>query len=127
MSLFSDDNITAALQQRDRVCETSPLVKGPLFEKVSQIMQEPFPLLERLALWSCDSAVLVLPSTFLGGSAPRLRVLHLDGIAFSALPRLLSSTTDLVVLQLQRVPSSGYISPEALVAASGKTYSGILW
>jgi len=51
----------------------------------------------------------------------------LDVIAFPALLRLLSSASDLVDLQLQRVPSTGYISPEALVAASGKTYSGILW
>ena len=55
---------------------------------------------------------------FLGGYALRLRVLHLDGITFPALALLrhLLSASDLVDLQLHgRVPSTEYISPEALV------------
>ncbi|KAH8992399.1 hypothetical protein EDB92DRAFT_565996 [Lactarius akahatsu] len=111
-----EESIVTALQHRDRICEIDLILQGPLSEKVYEIMQEPFPLLERVALRSCDSAVLVLPSTFLGGSTPHLRVLHLDSIAFPALPQLLSSACDLVDLQLQRVPSTGYILPEALVA-----------
>ncbi|KAH9170523.1 hypothetical protein EDB89DRAFT_1271338 [Lactarius sanguifluus] len=120
---FLDDNITAALQQRDRVCEISLNVNAPLFERVSQIVQESFPLLEYLALWSGEQTERVLPSTFLGGSAPCLRILWLDGIAFPALPRLLSSARDLVNLRLQQwVPSTEYISPEALVSGlSGAT------
>ncbi|KAH8987371.1 hypothetical protein EDB86DRAFT_3082283 [Lactarius hatsudake] len=78
-------------------------------------MQGPFPLLEELSLRSTEETVAVLPSTFLGGSAPRLRVLSLVGIVFPALPRLLSSASDLVHLYLQqRVSSTEYISPEAL-------------
>lgn len=111
-----EESIVTALQHRDRICEIDLVLQGPLSEKVSKIMQEPFPLLERVALRSCDSAALVLPSTFLGGSTPHLRILHLDSIAFPALPQLLSSARDLVDLQLQRVQSTGYISPEALVA-----------
>ncbi|KAH9033021.1 hypothetical protein EDB84DRAFT_1561765 [Lactarius hengduanensis] len=80
-------------------------------------MQGPFPLLEELSLCSTEETVRVLPSTFLGGSAPRLRVLSLTGIVFPALPRLLSSASDLVHLYLQqRVSSTEYISPEALVS-----------
>jgi hypothetical protein len=62
------------------------------------------------------TAPLALPSTFLGGDTPRLRVLHLDVIALPALPLLLSSASHLVDLQLERISSAGYISPGALVA-----------
>ncbi|KAH9170520.1 hypothetical protein EDB89DRAFT_2187600 [Lactarius sanguifluus] len=117
MCLFLDDNITAALQQRDRVCEISLHVNGLLFERVSQLVQGSFPLLEHLSLRSGEKMERVLPSTSLDGSAPRLRILWLNGITFPALPRLLSSARDLVNLQIrQRVPSTEYISPEALVS-----------
>ncbi|KAH8992400.1 hypothetical protein EDB92DRAFT_566023 [Lactarius akahatsu] len=116
MSPFPDDDISA-LRQHDRFCEISLRVHGPLFERICQIMQGPFPLLEELSLCSTEETVRVLPSTFLGGSAPRLRVLSLSGIVFPELPRLLSSASDLVHLYLQqRVSSIEYISPEALVS-----------
>ncbi len=63
------NNIIAALQQRDRVCEIDLILHGPQSKKVSQIMQESFPLLDRLALQGWDSRSTVCPSTFLGGSA----------------------------------------------------------
>ncbi|KAH8992402.1 hypothetical protein EDB92DRAFT_1945199 [Lactarius akahatsu] len=110
------DKITAVLQQHDRICEINLDLYHPLSEKESQIMQETFPLLECLVLCSWQGTDPVLSSTFLSGSVPRLRVLHLYGIAFPALPRLLSSASDLVDLLLHRVPSTGYISPEALVS-----------
>ena len=53
--------------------------------------------------------------TFLGGSAPRLQFLNLSNISFPRLPNLLLSATQLVYLKL-RIPHSGYISPEAMVA-----------
>lgn len=116
-----EDSIVAALQHRHRVCEIDIILQGSLSEKVFNMMQESFPLLERLSLRSRDNAVLVLPSTSLGGSTPRLRSLHLDGISFPGLPRLLSSASDLVDLQLQRVPNTGCVSPEALVAGLSAT------
>ena len=113
----AEDNIVTALRHRDRVCEIDlVLVNGSLSDQVFKIMQESFPLLESLALRSCDST-LALPSTFLGGSAPRLRVLHLDSMASHALPLLLSSASDLVDLQLERIPSAGFISPEVFVTS----------
>jgi hypothetical protein len=115
-----EESIVTALQHRDRVCEIDLVLQGSLPEKVSHIMQEPFPLLESLALKSCDCA-LALPSTFLGGSSPRLRVLHLDVIPFPELPLFLSSASNLVDLQLERIPSPGYFSPEALVAGLSST------
>ena len=107
-----EDSIVTALQHRNRVCEIDLVLQGSLSEKIPDILRESFPLLERLALRSCDSAP-VLPSTFLGRSTPRHRVLHLGVTAFLALPLLLSSASDLVDPQLEGVPSAGYILPEA--------------
>ncbi len=77
-------------------------------------MQVPFPELTRLHFGSKDETVPVVPDSFLGGSAPRLRSLTLDGILFSGLSRLLLSATDLVDLSLSNIPHSGYISPRAM-------------
>jgi len=73
-------------------------------------------MLTQLWLSSKDEGVLVLPSAFLGGSAPCLQEIHLEGISFPALPTFLSSATYLVVLHLHRIPYAGYISPEVMVA-----------
>ncbi|KAI0298748.1 hypothetical protein B0F90DRAFT_1926377 [Multifurca ochricompacta] len=55
-----------------------------------------------------------LPDGFLGGYSPRLLELRLEGILFPALPKLLSSTSDLVKLHLTCIPISGCISPEVM-------------
>jgi hypothetical protein len=60
--------------------------------------------------------VPVIPDSFLGGSAPRLRILSLSGIPFPGLPKLLLSANHLVSLSVDDIPHSGYISPEAMVA-----------
>jgi len=62
-----------------------------------------------------DETRLVVPESFLGGSAPRLRHLELEGVPFPGLPKLLLSATDLVSLRISVIPHSGYISPEAIV------------
>jgi hypothetical protein len=116
LSLDDRDKITAVLQQHDRICEIYLDLYHPLSEKETQILQETFPLLECLMLCSWQAVAPELPSTFSGGYAPRLRVLHLYGIAFPALPRLLSSASGLVDLLLHHIPSTGYISPGALVS-----------
>lgn len=86
-------------------------------EDVSAAMQAPFPELTDLLLWSNETASEpVLPNSFLGGSAPRLRYLQLRGIPFPGLPKLLLSAAHLVHLYLYDIPYSGYISPEAMVA-----------
>ena len=55
-----------------------------------------------------------LPDSFLGGSAPRLEYLWLEGIPFPGLPKLLLSATNLGSLRLN-IHHSGYISPETIV------------
>src|SRR5712672_2679619 len=114
-----EDNVVAALMHRDRICEINFAMTSHLLERSTILMQEQFPALEHLLLRSRDSArrSLVLPSAFLGGSAPRLRNIHLDGIAFPTLPQLLLSTRDLCSLQLEEIPRTEFFSPETLVSS----------
>jgi hypothetical protein len=108
------DDIVAVLEHRHRVCKIDLNVPSSQFEKVSAAMQEPFPKLTDLSLWSYDETAAALSDSFLGGSAPHLRSLWLDGIPFPGLPKLHFSST-LVSLRLLTIPHSGYISPEAMV------------
>jgi hypothetical protein len=79
-------------------------------------IDKPFPELTSLELSSSQQRnVPVLPGSFLGGSAPRLRLLNLEGIPYPSIGHLLLSTTNLVRLSLRRIPHSGYISPEIIV------------
>ena len=114
------DGIIAALEHRDRVCQIG--LRNLSFDQFSvfaTILQESFPALTRLYLTSdirWFEFPMLHPDSFLGGSAPRLRSLTLEGITFPELPKLLLSSKNLVELFLLNVPHSGYISPEAIVA-----------
>jgi hypothetical protein len=107
------DNIIAALERNDRVCQIR--MKLDLqWEKILDAIQEPFPVLTHLILSSAEMAPVV-PDSFMGGSAPRLQYLWLERVPIPGLPKLLLSATDLVHLSLRHIPQSGYISPEAIV------------
>jgi hypothetical protein len=112
-------NIVFGLKQHNRVCaiEISNSPKSMLEEFAA--IKEPFPVLEEFALWLNPENLdyPILPDSFLGGSAPRLRTFHLDRIPFPVLPKLLLSTTDLDTLHLYWVPHSGFISPNAMATA----------
>jgi hypothetical protein len=110
------DNVIAALGQSDRVCRVFLWGLAHWQEKVLAAMQVPFPELTYLRLRTHDETPPVIPDSFLGGSAPRLRYFSLFGIPFPGLPKLLLSATHLVNLRLISIPHSGYISPEAMVA-----------
>ena len=114
------DNLVAVVEHNDRICEFSLLhALSSQLEKVLAAMQQPFPALTRLQLQNRqpgDGTAVVAPTSFLGGSAQRLQILFLDRIPFPGLPKLLSSATHLVVLNLWGIPHSGYISPEAMVS-----------
>lgn len=85
-------------------------------------MQDRFPVLEDLQLWSRDMVEsLILPSGFLGESTPRLRRINLDGTPFPSLPRLLVTAIDLVSLRLYEIPNTGYFSPESLATGLNAT------
>jgi F-box-like len=113
------DNIVAALgqaAQSNHVCQVDLHLADWQWEKVLAPMQVSFPELTVMQLSSHGETPPVIPDSFLGGSAPRLRTFDLDGIPFPGLPNLLFSATHLVYLRLVNIPHSGYISPEAIVA-----------
>jgi hypothetical protein len=108
------DNVIAALEHRDRVRDiTLYEPSSATFERITAEMQEPFPALTWLRIQSIFGA-LPVPDTFLNGSAPSLQHLHLTGISFPSLPRLITSATHLTRLELWDIPNSGYLSPESM-------------
>jgi F-box-like len=110
------DNIIAALEHSDRISQLDLTdISSLQLEKVLATMHQPFPTLTQLQLWPRGETVSVVPTSFLGGNAPCLKSLNLDGIPFPGLPGLLVSATHLVDLYYRNIPHSGYISPEAMV------------
>jgi hypothetical protein len=111
-------NIIAALKQHNCVVGIRILrIPSSLLAKLVE-MKNSFPMLTNLVLTSNDRDYApVLPDSFLGESAPRLRSLSLEGIPFPGLGELLLSATDLVHLSLSDLPHPGYISPEAMVTS----------
>ena len=108
-------NIVAALEQHCRVHDINIWsIPNSLMKKFAA-MTKPFPELTSLKLISNGENVPILPDSFLGGSAPRLHTINLDGIPFPAVGKLLLSTRNLVTLRLWSIPHSGYISPEEMV------------
>ena len=94
-------DIVAVLEHRDRVDRIYfSRADHSALETVLAAMLEPFPDLRVL---SRDETLPVVPDSFLGGSAPRLRVFALSGITFPGLPKLLLSTTRLVYLRLSDI------------------------
>jgi hypothetical protein len=123
-----EDNIIAALEHRDRVCEIRLERLSILqLEKLVPLMQESFPALTKLQIQSYQEvpdnpnlyevSVVPVPDSFLGGSAPDLRSLCLESILFPAFPKFLLSASNLVYLYLEGTPF-GYISPKMLAALS---------
>jgi hypothetical protein len=114
------DNIIALLERSELVPRITRIrLWGIHLEDFSEAMEVPFPGLTELVLHHSKhetEPVIPLSDSFLGGSAPRLQHLVLNRIPFPGLPKLLSSATQLTDLHLERIPHSGYISPEAMVA-----------
>jgi hypothetical protein len=83
-------------------------------EKVLEVMQVPFPELTDLRFFSSGETPPVIPDSFLGGSAPQLRDVFLDGVFFPGLPKLLLTATHLVSLWLANFLDFGHFSPKAI-------------
>jgi len=119
-ALEDTDDVIAALKLKGSISRINLEVEScsAVWEKIAAVMQDPFPILQYLSLQPSPSLdmILVIPDSFLGGSAPSLQrlILH-DIIVFPALPNLLLSATNLVDLVLWNIPHSGYISPEVVV------------
>ncbi|KAH9166918.1 hypothetical protein EDB89DRAFT_180083 [Lactarius sanguifluus] len=115
-----EDNILAALEHPDRVRSVRLYVSCSLLEKMAAVMQGPFPALTYLWLKSReDGHMPALPDSFLGGCAPRLQKIYLDGIPFPTVPTLLLSACDLIDVHLnfRNIPNTSYISLEVMVAS----------
>jgi hypothetical protein len=82
----SVDNVIAELKHSDRICQIALHCDAPSqIEKFWTAMQVPFPELAVLYLSHGGLSGPVLPDSFLGGSAPRLRFLLLSSIPFPGL------------------------------------------
>lgn len=119
------DDLVAALEHPDRIHQIT--VCGPtdlLLGKIASVMLEPFRVLThlRLQVESCDDSdtATALPDGFLGGFAPRLQRVWLEGIPFPALPDILLSANDLVELRLDKIPDTWHISSGTLATALSK-------
>jgi hypothetical protein len=106
------DNLIAALECRDRTSMIHIIDIRP--ETSVTVLHEQFPVLTDFLLFSTDESIPVLPETFLGGSAPRLRTCLLKGIPFPSFPKFVLCSPNIVLLHLLEIPSSGYISPEVM-------------
>ena len=84
------DNIIAALERSNRVCQiTLEYATSSQLEEIWAAMRKPFPELTRLQLRAYDEPSPVVPGRSSGGS-PRLRYLRWDGIV-PGIPKLLSA------------------------------------
>lgn len=101
---IDEDNAIAALQHPDRVCSVTLYVSGSQSRKIATVMQEPFPVLKCLKIYSKDKDAPVLPVEFLGGSAPRTQKLDLSNLPYPTLPSLLLSASDLVSFDVRGIP-----------------------
>jgi len=109
------DDLVAALRLNHRVSGIRFVyTSGSGWETFAPLMQLSFPALTHLWLQPIFSEP-VISRSFLGGSAPSLRVLVLIRIPFPPLVEILLSATNLVRVRYENIPRSGYISPQAMI------------
>ncbi|KAH9161024.1 hypothetical protein EDB89DRAFT_2080996 [Lactarius sanguifluus] len=121
-----EDSIIFALKRTSRVHHIDIHVPGLLSRNVADVMRRSFPVLTHLHLaWDLDEVLgpfpgsrdvsSVIPSRFLGGSAPHLQHFRLRNVPFPHLPTFLLSARNLITLEVENICQNGYISPEAMV------------
>lgn len=115
-------NILVALRCSDRICDINLSVTSPMTGSIVELIQKPCPVLEKIRLIikdAMESSTQPAHDNFLGGSAPCLREIELQGIAlpFPAIRRVLFSANNLAELHLSDVPNAAYFSPIDLVTA----------
>ena len=109
-------DLVAALGHHARVCRITLSLTGTLVGTVTSAMRQPCPMLTYLRVQSRGDAAPspALPDGFLGGLAPRLKKMWLEGIRFHSLPKFLLGASGLVELRLDKIPDTWYISPQTL-------------
>ena len=110
-----------ALRHPDRLCKIDLNVTSSMTGLIVEAIQKPCQVLEdiRITVSDAEGPSILVRNAFLGGSAPHLREIELDGIAFpfSAIREVLLSTNNLVELHLSKIPNDVYFSPDDLVTA----------
>jgi hypothetical protein len=108
-----------ALRHPDRLCEINLNVTSPLTGPIVEMVPKPCQALELIRITVSDATgpSILIHDAFLGGSAPHLREIKLDGISFPFLEirRVLLSTDNLTELHLSKIPHAAYFSPDDLV------------
>ena len=109
-----DEGILLTLRHSDRLHYIYLNLSSLKLQKIITIMDEEFPILERMYIWSRTEGdrSLVLPRAF---QAPHLRHLALSSIALPIGSPLLTSTVGLITLRLADIPPSAYFSPNYLL------------
>ena len=100
-----EEDVVTALEHPDRVSRINLFVSEAQLGKIAALMQEPFPVLTHLSIYS--EKVSVLPDGFLGASALPLQQLDLCNVMLRTLPTLLLSVGNLVNLSLRKIPRTG--------------------
>jgi hypothetical protein len=112
MSTEDEEGALLALSHRDRVRRICLLLQASTLRKFILVMDEQFPVLERIYVACRPDESTILPRTF---QAPNLR--HL-GLWTSSLPigsPLLTTTVGLVTLKLVQIPTSAHLPPNYLL------------
>ncbi len=114
-------NITAALRHPNRLWKVELNVTSSMTESVAEMIQKPCQALESISITVGDATGASIPVRsifeFLGGSAPHLEEIKLDGIfyPFPKIRQVLLSANNLVELSLFKIPNAAYFSPDDLV------------
>ena len=120
-SKFIPGNVMTALLRPDRLCEIDLQVTSRMTGSIVKVIQKPCQTLEsiRIRVQNLTGPSIVVHSAFLGGSAPHLRNIQLDGISFPfpEMRRVLLSARNLVELHLLNIPNDVYFSPADLITS----------
>ena len=116
---FKFGNLMIALRYPDRLYEIDLHVTSSMLASIIEVTQKPCQVLEiiRITVKAPTSSSILDCSAFLGGSAPHLREIKLDGVPlpFTQIRQVLLSTNDLVELHLANIPNDVCFSPSDLV------------
>ncbi len=109
-----EDNIVAVLEKSGRITSIRLTITNSLRVKIYTV-DGSFPELVELVLMSQDSRWM--PFTTASWWYPRLRTLHLTRVTFPGLTQFLTSSRNIVCLQLHEVFDEWFYSPDVLTNA----------
>jgi hypothetical protein len=115
-------NILVALRYSDRICDINLSLTSSMTGPIVELIQKPCPALKKIRLTVKDAmgpSDMLVHDAFLGGNAPRLSEIELQGIAlpFPEIQRVLFSAKNLAELHLSDIPNAVYFSPVDVVTA----------